>query len=260
MIRPLKAWALATLFLLIVTTNATGSTIFGELESLPPGEQYRQLSLITLLAGGADPALLDAITPQTMGNGEMAVSKLRPDDYKTPLVRIVDQQTMLEGAAFLLRFAQESGEDIRASLVAINTNNPVLISMVDMNAITEDAIIIRNAIADAIGFSRLAKDEQLSAHLQTYRTRTIRIRNVMEYDLFDKELARLTEEAIVSVGGKLDAYQRMFDEEVDSKEFDRQFDAADYIYNRTEKFDIKAGKLTEEIMKNVILSKSQPIP
>ena len=260
MIRPVKIWTLAGLFLLIVTTNTAANTIFGELESLPPGEQYRQLSLITLLAGGADPALLDAITPQTMGNGEMAVSKLRPDDYKTPLVRIVDQQTMLEGAAFLLRFAQESGEDIRASLVAINTNNPVLISMVDMNAITEDAIIIRNAIADAIGFSRLAKDEQLSAHLQTYRTRTIRIRNVMEYELFDKELARLTEEAIVSVGGKLDAYQRMFDEEVDSKEFDRQFDAADYIYNRTEKFDIKAGKLTEEIMKNVILSQSQPIP
>ena len=120
-------------------------------------------------------------------------------------------------------------------------------------------LLIRNAIADAIGFSTLAEDAELAAHLQAYRTRTIRIRNVMEYELFDKELARLTEEAIVSVGGKLDAYQRMFDEEVDSKEFDRQFDAADYIYNRTEKFDIKAGKLTEEIMKNVILSQSQPI-
>ena len=82
----------------------------------------------------------------------------------------------------------------------------------------------------------------------------------MEYELFDKELTRLTDEAILSVGGKLDAYQRMFDEEVDSKEFDRQFDAADYIFNRTEKFDEKAGKLTEDIMKNVILSQSQPDP
>ena len=82
----------------------------------------------------------------------------------------------------------------------------------------------------------------------------------MEYELFDKELTRLTDEAILSVGGKLDAYQRMFDEEVDSKEFDRQFDAADYIFNRTEKFDEKAGKLTEDIMKNVVLSQSQPDP
>ncbi len=259
MISQFKNWTLVTFLLLLVTGNAAGNTIFGELESLPPGEQYRQLSLITLIAGSADPALLDSITPQNIESGGRAAPELRPDDYKTPLVRIVDQKTMLDGAAFLLRFAQESEEDIRASLVAINTHNPVLISMVDMNAITEDAIIIRNAIADAIGFSTLAEDEELAAHLQAYRTRTIRIRNVMEYELFDKELARLTEEAIVSVGGKLDAYQRMFDEEVDSKEFDRQFDAADYIYNRTEKFDIKAGKLTEEIMKNVILSQSQQI-
>ena len=71
---------------------------------------------------------------------------------------------------------------------------------------------------------------------------------------------RLTAEAILSVGGKLDAYQRMFDEEVNSKEFDRQFDAANYIFNRSEKFDQKAGKLTEQIMKSVILSQSQPDP
>jgi len=134
------------------------------------------------------------------------------------------------------------------------------VSMVDMNAITEDAIIIRNAISDAIGYSSLAENEEIEVHLQNYRTQTIRIRNVMEYELFDKELTRLTDEAILSVGGKLDAYQRMFDEEVDSKEFDRQFDAADYIFNRTEKFDEKAGKLTEDIMKNVILSQSQPDP
>ena len=82
----------------------------------------------------------------------------------------------------------------------------------------------------------------------------------MEFELFDEELERLTEEAIVSVGGKLDAYQRMFDEEVDSKEFDRQFDAAAYIYNRTDKFDEKAGKLTEDIMKSVIFSQGQPDP
>ena len=80
----------------------------------------------------------------------------------------------------------------------------------------------------------------------------------MEYELFDEELDRLTEEAIQSVGGKLDAYQRMFDEEVESKSLDRQFDAAQYIFNRTEKFDEKAGILTEEIMKNVVLSQSKP--
>ena len=246
------------LFLLAAVSNVSASTNIEDINALPPGEQYRQLSLILLISGGADPALLDALAPEdTEGQGR-AVSNLSPDDYKTPLIRIVDQESMLSGAAFLLRFARESNDEIQASLAAINTANPVLISMVDMNAITEDAIIIRNAIADAISYSNLANDEQITPHLQNYRTQTIRIRNILEFELFDEELDKLTDEAILSVGGKLDAYQRMFDEEVNSKDLDRQFDAAKYIFNRTEKFDEKAGILTEEIMKNVILSQSKP--
>ena len=229
------------------------------LDELPPGEQYRQLSLIVLIARGADPALMDAIAPRDAGGGGRASLGLGPDDYKTPLIRIVDQQSMLSGAAFLLRYAQESKDEIQASLAALNASYPVLISMADMNAITEDAIIIRSAIADAISYSELANDGDSAVHLQAYREQTIHIRNVMEYEAFDEELQRLTDEAIASVGGKLDAYQRMFDEEVGAKELDRQFDAAKYIFNRTEKFDEEAGLLTEEIMKNVIYSQSIPI-
>lgn len=245
---------------MVAISLAHATTNIEELQNLPPGEQYRQLSLILLISGGADPELLDSLTPVDAGINEETASNLGPDDYSTPLIRIVDQESMLSGAVFLLRFAQESHADIEATLATINTNNPVLISMVDMNSITEDAIIIRNAIADAIGYSELANDAAIAKHLQNYRTATIRIRNIMEYELFDEELERLTEEAIASVGGKLDAYKRMFDEEVDSKELDRQFDAAQYIFNRSEKFDEKAGILTEEIMKNVILSQSKPVP
>ena len=258
--RYLKSLFLVVFFLTAVISNTVGSTKIDEISDLPPGEQYRQLSLILLISGGANPALLNAISPQNTNNEGRAASDFSPDDYKTPLIRIVDQESMLSGAAFLLRFAQDSNSEIQARLAAINSSNPVLISMVDMTAITEDAIIIRNAIADAIGYSNLADEENVAVHLQNYRTRTIHIRNVMEYEVFDEELVRLTNEAILSVGGKLDAYQRMFDEEVDKKEFDRQFDAAAYIYNRTEKFDEKAGKLTEDIMKNVILTQSKPNP
>jgi len=243
---------------LILTITAQGDSSIDAMTGLPPGEQYRQLSLVLLIAGGANPALLDALTPD--GASEQPTASISPDDYKTPLIRIVDQESMLSGAAVLLRFAQDSRNEIETSLARIHADNPVLISMVDMNSITEDAIIIRNAIADSIGYSSLAENDDIAEYLQTYRTQTIRIRNVMEYELFDKELARLTDEAILSVGGKLDAYQRMFDEEVDSKEFDRQFDAAEYIYNRTDKFDEKAGILTEEIMNSVILRQSKPKP
>ena len=254
----LKSIMLAALFLLTASTHSNANSSIDDLNNLPPGEQYRQLSLILLISGGADATLMDALAARDAIDEGRAASRLSPDDYKTPLIRIVDQESMLSGAAFLLRFAQESNDEIQASLAAINAGNPVLISMVDMNSITEDAIIIRNAIADAISYSSIIDDEQLALHLQNYRTQTIRLRNIMEFELFDEELERLTDEAILSVGGKLDAYQRMFDEEVDSKGLDRQFDAAKYILNRTEKFDEKAGILTEEIMKNVILSQSNP--
>ena len=253
-----KALVTTAMLVLVSVANVSAVTSLDDLKKLPPGEQYRQLSLILLISGGADPVLTDALAPPEAAGKGRAVSNLSPDDYKTPLIRIVDQESMLAGAAFLLRFAQQSRDDIEASLAAINEQNPVLISMVDMNAITEDAIIIRNAIADAISYSPLAESEEVALNLQIYRTQTIRIRNIMEFELFDEELDRLTEEAIASVGGKLDAYQRMFDEEVGSKELDRQFDAAKYIFNRTEKFDEKAGLLTEEIMKNVIVSQSNP--
>jgi hypothetical protein len=254
----LRPWILVSVFLLGAVSTVNASNKLEEISNLPPGEQYRQLSLILLISGGADKVLLDAIAPPMTTDEGRAESNFSPDDYKTPLIRIVDQDSMLTGAAFLLRFAQESEAEIQTSLATINANNPVLISMVDINDITEDAIIIRNAIADAIGYSELANTEEIMVHLQHYRTQTIRIRNIMEYELFDEELDRLTYEAIQSVGGKLDAYQRMFDEEVESKSLDRQFDAAQYIFNRTEKFDEKAGILTEEIMKNVVLTQSKP--
>jgi hypothetical protein len=254
--RQVKTWLLAVCVLLAATHSRADDDPI-RISDLPPGEQYRQLSLVVLMAAGANPALIDAISPDAAAGAGLGIA-LGPDDYKTPLFRIVDQESMLAGAAFLLRYAHESAGDIQGRLDAIRNANPLLIGMVDVNAITEDAIIIRNAIADSIAYSELAGDEMTRQQLQDYRTRTTRIRNVMEFELFEAELTRLTEEAILSVGGKLDAYQRMFDEEVDSREFDRQFDAADYIYNRSEKFDIKAGKLTEEIMKNVILSEGQP--
>ena len=253
----LMRWSVPLLLLLLVSISKA-STNIEDLQNLPSGEQYRQLSLILLIAGGVEPQMLDLLSPPG-GVENTSTPTLGPDDYKTPLIRIVDQESMLSGAVFLLRFAQDSRDQIESNLATINADNPVLISMVDMNAITEDAIIIRNAIGDAIGYSDLMNDEALAVHLQIYRTQTVHIRNVMEYELFDEELDRLTDEAIASVGGKLDAYQRMFDEEVNSKSLDRQFDAAQYIFNRTEKFDEKAGLLTEEIMKNVILTQSKPI-
>lgn len=265
-------WArgIIAVLLLWVSAAASGSTNFEAIADLPAGEQYRQLSLMLLISGGAEPALVESLVsllPRESGaavasaqDAAQASPEFDPDQYKTPLARIVDQRSMLAGAAVLFRFTRDSGARIRSRLATINANNPVLISMVDMTSITEDAIIIRNAIADSIGYSNLAIQPGIDGHLQDYRTRTIVIRNMMEYESYIEELGHLTDEAILSVGGKLDAYQRMFDEEVDSKEFDRHFDAAESLYKRTDKFDERAGILTEEIMNQVILLESQVDP
>lgn len=241
-------------------SGASSAINFDAIDSLPAGEQYRQLSLVLLIYGGADPALVAAMLPSPTAGSDSRQSSFDPDAYKTPLTRIVDQESMLNGAGMLLQFAQDSQQDIKTRLAAINTANPVLISMVDINAITEDAIIIRNAIADSVSYSGLADTAELKAELEDYRTRTIRLRNMMEFDAYSVELDRLTEEAILSVGGKLDAYQRMFDEEVNKKGFGRQIESAEFIYNRDADFDEKAGAMTEEIMRNVILAESQVDP
>lgn len=247
-------------FLLTVAANVSSSINFEAIGNLPPGEQYRQLSLVLMIFGGADSVLVDSMLSPLSPGTETPGATFDPDAYKTPLTRIVDQESMLNGAAVLLKFALDSQAEIKSRLAEINAKNPVLISMVDLNAITEDAIIIRNAIADSVSYSGLANSQSLRDHLQDYRTRTIRLRNMMEFEAYSEELDRLTEEAILSTGGKLDAYQRMFDEEVNSVGFGRQIESAEFIYNSDQEFDEKAGKLTEEIMRSVILSESQVDP
>ncbi len=257
--RQIISIVVAVLLLLSVTRDVAGSINFDLIDSLPPGEQYRQLSLVLMIFGGARAELIQAMTPATASGSDRGAS-FEPDAYKTPLTRIVDQESMLSGAALLLQFANESQDAIKTRLASINTENPVLISMVDINAITEDAIIIRNAIADSISYSGYANSGELASYLQDYRTRTIALRNIMEFEQFSVELERLTSEAILSVGGKLDAYQRMFDEEVNSKGFNRQIESAEFIYNRDAEFDEKAGKMTEKIMRAVIMQQSQVDP
>lgn len=251
----------ASLCIFLIATSPVFAAInFDAIDSLPPGEQYRQLSLVLMIHGGAEPQLIEAMYLESGGASADTTTSFDPDAYKTPLTRIVDQESMLNGAAVLLRFAQASASEIESKLQEISSQNPVLISMVDLKAISEDAIIIRNAIADSVSYAGIADTELLELQLQNYRVRTVRFRNMMEFADYNKELGQLTDEAILSVGGKLDAYQRMFEEELETTGFDKQIESAEFIYNRDADFDKNAAKMTQEIMEFMILSKSQPNP
>jgi hypothetical protein len=147
-------------------------------------------------------------------------------------------------------------------MTAIARDHPILISMVDVNGIAADAIIIRNAVADSLEYGLKSGEPAASAEdlerVQAFREQTVHLRNMMEYNEFEEELAQITEEAIVDLGGRLDAYQRMFDDEVDPELISRRVESAE-IMNRQvgDRFQEQAMQHNAELLMMLILMESQ---
>jgi uncharacterized protein YjiS (DUF1127 family) len=237
--------------------SAHGAFSFEALEQLPPGEQYRQLSLLSLVAGGADPSLLadfERRQAPEMGPG----ADLQLDDFVKPLARIVDQELLLAGAAGAFRFARDNTQAIQDRMTAIARANPVLISLVDVNEIAADAIIIRTAIADSLEYAGRAADPAGAARIRDFRAQTVHLRNMMEYNQFQQELARLTDEAILDLGGRLDAYQRMFEGEVDADLVRRRIESAEIMNRKPDDgYEDQALQRNDELLMMLILLESQ---
>lgn len=257
----LKSGLLAIFILSCVASTTQAKFDYEAINQLPPGERYRQLSLLLLIAGGTNADLIEVLKPLSESGGENSGAgdvTLRLEDYGTPLARIVDQETMLASATELFRFAQDNGSEVQAQLTALASANPILISMIDVNEIAGDAIIIRNAIADSIEYSVVKGDSEANAHLQAFRAQTVYLRNMMEYNIFQEELAELTDEAIIDMGGRLDAYQRMFDDEIDSESIRRRIESAEMMNSQTgTRFDEQAAMRTNELLMMLILMESQ---
>lgn len=251
------------LLVLLLTLPAAGALASVTLESIagqPPGEQYRQLSLLMLVTGGTDPALLDTLQPviDLQAAGEAPSLALELDDYVTPLTRIVDPEILLGGAAGLFRYAHENSEAIQARLTEIAGQNPILISMVDVNSMAADAIVIRNAIADTIEYTPSIDREEAGQRLADFRRQTVYLRNMMEYNEFQEELNDITNQAIVDLGGRLDAYQRMFDEDVDDELIKRRIESAEIMNSQSEeRFKGEAMMRNAELIMMLILMESQ---
>jgi hypothetical protein len=235
---------------------------FASLEDLTPGDQYRQLSLLSLAAGGVDPRLIEMLRPlveeqeRAAADGNPVVIGL--DDYVKPLSRIVDQEVLLANAAQLFEFVRQNSAEIQARMTRIARDHPILISMVDVGEIAADAIIIRNAIADTIEYSGRYDDPESSAQVQALRNQTIHLRNMMEFNEFQRELAILTEEAIVDLGGRLDAYQRMFEDEVDPELIRRRVESAEIMNQQADdRFAEQALQRNAELLMMLILLESQ---
>ena len=259
MIRRIKT--LMILLVLALGAPATGLAAidFESMQELTPGEEYRRLSLLMLVTGGTDPALLELLQPiveRQAASG--APTDLELDDYVTPLVRIVDQDTLLASAAEMFRFARENSARIQERMTEIARSNPILISLLDVNEIAADAIIIRNAIADSIEYADVGDGPEAAALIEGFRGQTVYLRNMMEYNIFQEELAAITNEAIIDLGGRLDAYQRMFDDEVDPDLIKRRVESAEIMNRQTgQRYEDQALARNAELLMMLILMESQ---
>jgi hypothetical protein len=256
--------ALKLLLALVVFAAATSGVraeadeaYFARLDALAPEERFRQLSLMLMISDGADEALIETLSNEVGAESAQDDQPGDPefdfDEYTTPLIRIVDQETMLGGATRLFRFTRNHAAGIGARIRQLREDFPEAARAASGSTLIEDAIIIRNAIADSIDYTLAARhgattDSGLSAE---YRARTLHLRNNLEYEMFATELDRITAEAVASVGGQSDAYERMFDDEVDGDALNKKIDAAEYVYGWDRDFDERAAKLAEEILKNI---------
>ena len=261
--RARKRWidrmrALVAAVLLLLSPAAPAAIDFASIDELPAGDRYRQLSLLMLITGGTDPALLELLQPVIERQGETDPLDLSLDDFVTPLIRIVDRETILASAARMFRFAHENSEEIQRRLTQIAREHPILVSMVDVNEMAADAIIIRNSIADTIEYTGSIDPAQAEARLEAFRAQTVYLRNMMEFNEFQDELAQITDEAIVDLGGRLDAYQRMFSENVDEDMVRRRVESAQIMNRQTGKrFDDQALANNAELLMMLILLESQ---
>jgi hypothetical protein len=104
------------------------------------------------------------------------------------------------------------------------------VAEVNLVALAEDAIIVRAALASALEYRDSGTDTAGAAWLQAYQARTIYLRNVMEYWSFSEELATMTEDAMDSTGGRMEAYQRLLEAEPAMDSFKQHLQAMGNIY------------------------------
>ena len=249
-----------TLLVLMPALPAGAAVSLESIEDKTPGEQYRQLSLLMLVTGGTDPAMLELLQPVSDADdaGGSPAAGVSFDELVTPLVRFVEREILLAGAVEMFRFAYDNGAAIQDRLTEIARRNPSLISMADVNALAADAIIIREAIADSVEYTASADQARAAERLAAFRNQTVYLRNMMEYNEFQEELTRITNQAIIDLGGRLDAYQRMFDEQIDEDLIQRRIDSAQIMNAQAEeRFEGEAMLRNAELMMMLILMESQ---
>jgi hypothetical protein len=214
--------------------NAWSELSSGGLAELTAAEQYRQYNLLVMVAEGMDPAFVDELQsagPRQLEADENLFPQIKVDDYQTPLNRIVDQNALIANALGVIRFVQANRASILSALDTIAKTQPGAVAEVNLVELAEDAIIVRTALSNALEYRDGGdSDATGEAYLQAYHAKTVYLRNVMEYWAFSEELDSITEDAMDSTGGRMEAYQRLLEDEPAMDSFKQHLDAVENIY------------------------------
>lgn len=216
---------------LLMAISATASARSEPPELTAEQGHYRQLSLLLLVSEGIQPDFLDHLLHQAEQVHSLAdLPPFQVDDFQAPLNRIIDQPAVIASAARLFAYTRDHEARIRAEMTRLVTDHPDLISALDPDSITEEAIIIRSSLAGSMEFSGVADSNGHAADLQAYQDQTIYLRNMMEYRAFRADLAAVTDSALRDTVGRLDAYQRMLDDNTTLDGFSRRMAAIELMY------------------------------
>jgi hypothetical protein len=225
---------MATVLLQLVAFNAWSEMSSGGLAELTAAEQYRQYNLVLMVAEGMDPSFLQEL--QSSGQAPAQFSgqpqgeadtnrfpQITVDDFQTPLNRIVDQDS-------LIGFVQANRKSILASIDEIAKTQPEVGAGVNLVELAEDAIIVRTALSSALEYQGGSNGSANTAYLQAYRAKTIYLRNVMEYWAFSEELDAITDDAMDATGDRMEAYQRLLEDEPAMDSFKQHLQAMENVY------------------------------
>lgn len=206
-------------------------------EDQSAAEQYRQLNLIVMISEGVEAPFLKQL--QSATGQDVVVAKrnqqpqINPDDFQSPLNRIVDQRELIGEASWIFKYALDNNETISNELDSLAKNNPNSIASVDLVPLAEDAILIRTALSGSIENLAQQEYEAMLPSLMAYQNRTVYLRNVMEYWKFDAELTAITNEAMDQTGGRMDAYQRLLEDQPNLRSFRRHLQSVENIYRKS---------------------------
>ena len=214
-----------------VAVCATAFAASEQAELSAEQSHYRQLSLLLIVSVGVAPDFLDHLLRQAEQVPGLAdLPPFQVDDFQTPLNRIIDPPAVLASAARLFAYTRDNEARIRDEMTRLVIDHPELISALDADSITEEAIIIRSSLAGSMEFSGVASSNGHAADLQAYQNQTLYLRNMMEYRAFREDLAAVTDSALRDTVGRLDAYQRMLDDNTTLDGFSRRMAAIELMY------------------------------